>query len=179
MSDLFHSALLPHLVTLSLLLGFAAWRDVATRTIPDEVSIALILVGASVRLMSGWQALALSLLVAVLIFFALLPLCGRGFLGGADLKLLAALAVGFSPWISLHLLLSVTVVGGLLAGIYLCLGRVLRLLGNLSRSKLRPRTLPGRIALIEGWRIRRRAPVPYGVAIAIGTVFAVLQNRGM
>lgn len=179
MSDLLHPALTPHLAALTLLLGYAAWRDVATRTIPDSISITLIALGACVRLMSGWEALGWSLLVAVSVFFVLLPLCGRGVLGGADLKLLAALAVGFSPETSLHLLLSVTVVGGFLAAAYLLLGRIFRLIGFFSRARMRPRSLPGRIALVECWRIRRHAPLPYGVAIAVGAVFVILQNRGM
>jgi Flp pilus assembly protein protease CpaA len=35
-----------------------------------------------------------------------------------------------------------------------------------------------RVAAIERWRIRRRGPVPYGVAIAIGGAFVVLTSQG-
>ena len=166
-------------VALASLLGFAAWRDVATRIIPDEVSLALIALGVAVRLWQGWGPLGMSLLVAAGLFIALLPLCSRGMLGGADLKLVSALAVGLPPQASLQLLLVVTLAGGVLASIYLVAGKLLARRREASPLRVQATTRLGRIASIEFWRIRRRAPLPYGLAIAIGAVIIVLQQQGV
>lgn len=165
-------------VVVIALLGFAAWRDVLTRTIPDSVSVALLAVGSLARLGSGWDALAVSLLVGVGVFLVLLPACSRGLLGGADLKLLAALAAGFSPQTTLHLVAAVTIVGGGLAVVYLGLSRLApRAAGRSPRNSAT--SLLTRVAAIECWRIRRSAPLPYGVAIAIGAALVVLNQQGV
>lgn len=165
-------------VTVIALLGFAAWRDILTRTIPDTVSIALIVVGCTTRCCYGWEALVTSLLVGVVVFFVLLPACSRGLLGGADLKLLAALAMGFSPQTTLHLLAAVTIVGGGLAAVYVCLNRMVgaKAAGG---SRRKPGSLLPRVVGIECWRIRRSAPLPYGIAIAIGAAIVVLNRQGV
>lgn len=166
-------------VAVVALLGFAAWRDIATRTIPDTVSIILIVIGCGTRLAQGWQPFAVSLIVAFAVFILLLPLCSRGLLGGADLKLLSALATGLSPQASLHVLADVTIVGGTLALLYLALGRVLVALGTRTQPRGRTSSVVQRIVNVEFWRIRRRSPLPYGIAIAVGAVFAVLNHQGV
>ena len=161
------------------LLGFAAWRDVLTRTIPDTVSIILIIIGCSTRLTQGWQPFGVSLLVAFAYFILLLPLCGRGLLGGADLKLVAALTTGLSPQASFHVLANVTMVGGVLALIYITLGKLLLASDTKPQPKGRTSSLLSRVVNVEFWRIRRGAPLPYGLAIAVGAAFAVLHHQGV
>ena len=161
------------------LLAFAAWRDVITRTIPDAVSILLVVIGCGTRLVQGWQPLGTSVFIALAIFILLLPLCSRGLLGGADLKLLAALAVGLSPQASLLLVADVTMVGGVLAVLYLVLDKVLLAVGTRTQPRGRESSLLPRIVNVEFWRIRRRSPLPYGIAIAIGAAFAVLNHQGV
>ena len=51
------------LVPTLALLGFAAWRDVATRTIPDGISLALAALGLRCGIAEGWHSLAVSLAV--------------------------------------------------------------------------------------------------------------------
>ena len=177
MSELFPYCSAVCATTVAVLLGFAAWRDVATRIIPDSVSIALIVIGAVVRIGQGWDCLLTSLLMSAVIFVVLLPFCSRGLLGGADLKLLTALAVGLSPQATLQLLLCVTMLGGLLAAIYLIAAKLQPTW--LASSSPKSKSRLGRIATIESWRIRRRAPLPYGIAIAIGATFVVLQQQGV
>lgn len=166
-------------VTIVGLLGFAAWRDIVIRTIPDTVSILLIVVGSGTRLTLGWQPFGMSLLVAVAVFTLLLPLCSRGLLGGADLKLLAALATGLSPQASFYVIFDVTLVGGALALLYLVLNKALLIAGTRTRPCGRNRSLLHRIVTVEFWRIRRRSPLPYGIAIAVGAAFAVLNHQGV
>ena len=161
------------------LLGFAAWRDIVTRTIPDTVSVILAIVGLGMRLAQGWQTFGISLLVAIAVFIVLLPLCSRGLLGGADLKLLAALTAGLSPQASLHVLANVTMIGGVLALLYLALHKLLLPVRMTAQLRGRKNSLLQRIINVEFWRIRRRSPLPYGVAIGVGAVFAVLNHQGV
>lgn len=165
-------------IAIIALLCFAAWRDILTRTIPDSVSLALIVVGCLARMTDGWGALVASLIAGAGIFVVLLPACNRGLLGGADLKLMAALAVGLPPQTTLHLIAAVTIVGGGLAVVYLGLKRLV------ARAQVSPRGSRSgsnlkRIASIECWRIRRSAPLPYGIAIAIGAAIVVLNRQGV
>lgn len=161
------------------LLAFAAWRDIAIRTIPDAISIALVALGVAFRLSQGVQPFGMSLLIAIVVFVSLVPLCSRGLLGGADIKLLAALAAGLSPQGSLHLLAAVTMVGGGLAAAYLLLNKLTSLARTGSHPSSRATSLLGRIVRIEFWRIRRGAPLPYGIAIAAGAAFVVFNQQGV
>jgi prepilin peptidase CpaA len=77
--------------------------------------------------------------------------------GGADVKLLVALALGLSPLGSYQLLAATALAGGVLAILYL----LLRALGD--RIPIMPprtrRFVALRVAAVELWRIRRRGPV--------------------
>lgn len=179
MSSISHALMALDTAVILVLLGFAAWRDILTRTIPDSVSIALIVVGCVSRVCDGWGALGASLLVGIGVFIVLLPACSWGLLGGADLKLLAALAVGLPPQTTLQLIAAVTIVGGGLAAIYVGLNRLaLARVAGKSPSG-RARSLLRRVTTVECWRIRRSAPLPYGIAIAIGAAIVVLNRQGV
>ena len=94
----------------------------------------------------------------------------RGVLGGGDVKLLAAVSLVVPAAAVPALLLAIVLAGGVLAAVHM----VLR--GRLAPpSPARPAGALRRILRCEGWRIRRGAPLPYGVAIAAGTVFAMTQ----
>jgi prepilin peptidase CpaA len=172
------------------LLAFAAWRDIATRTIPDEVSLLLAALGLVARAVEGGlPAVGWSLAVAFLLFLLLLPLAVFGMLGGGDLKLASALALGLPPLGSYHFVVATAVAGGVLALVYLLLGRVLAArrpavaAAAPSRADAaparRPASLARRVLEAEAWRVRRRGPLPYGVAIATGGVFALFGNHGV
>ena len=157
------------------LLSLAAWRDVATRTIPNVACAALAALGVTLRATEGWYALAVSVAVAAVIFLVLLLCHARGLLGGGDVKLLTALALGLPPMASWDLIVATSLVGGVLALLYLLMQRL----------PARRLTLPVRIGdntlqrvlAVESWRIRRRGPMPYGVAIAIGAAIVLLQAQ--
>jgi prepilin peptidase CpaA len=153
--------LLPVLGIAALLL-LAAWRDLATRMIPDGIPVGLVILGLMLRLPEGWGAVLASVLVAVLVFVVLLVLAMRGFLGGGDVKLAAAVACGLPPAATWDFIFATTVVGGLLG------------LGYMARPRL---VLPGRVLAIEAWRLRRGGPVPYAVAIAAGAILVLLRDR--
>ncbi|MGG5817315.1 A24 family peptidase [Falsiroseomonas sp. HW251] len=156
------------------LLGFAAWRDVATRTIPDGVSIALAGIGLVARALHGLEAAAWSLGAALLLGLLLALLHARGWLGGGDVKLATALAVGLDPLDTWAMVVATALAGGALALVYLILQRLLPApRGSIRRDN---RSLPARLLSAEAWRIRRRGPLPYGVAIAAGGTLIIMQS---
>jgi prepilin peptidase CpaA len=153
------------LLVTAAILAFAAWTDLATRTIPDRCSVALLVLGIGSRLLEGPSAAAASAGMALLVGVGFLFLHSRGFIGGGDVKLIAALAAGTAPAALGDLLVAIALAGGALGVAYLALSRVM------PRPAIRPHAaLPLRVAVVEANRIARRGPLPYAVAIAAGTV---------
>jgi prepilin peptidase CpaA len=69
------------------------------------------------------------------------------------------------------MLLATAIAGGVLALLQLGLrGRLA------APSRPRPAGLLRRVLRCEAWRIRRGAPLPYGVAIAAGTAFVMTRS---
>ena len=83
---------------------------------------------------------------------------------------MTALAVGLSPHDCYRFVVVTALAGGLLALSYLLLSHQKRIAPAITRQ-----SLFRRILAIEGWRIRHRGPLPYGVAIAAGGAFVLLQ----
>jgi len=157
-----------------LLLAFAAWRDVATRTIPNRVSLALAVLGLAFRMTEGWTAVLTSLAAAAALFLVLFACHARGLLGGGDVKLLTALSLGLAPIDSWNLLLATAIAGGFLAFLYLTLQRL-----RLERRSIDTHASAlRRVLAVEVRRIRQRGPMPYGVAIAIGGAVVLLHPQG-
>ncbi|WP_237213595.1 A24 family peptidase [Falsiroseomonas oryziterrae] len=156
------------------LLCVAAWRDLVTRTIPDGVSIALAAIGVAAKALTGLEALAAAALGALVLGLILLLLHARGYIGGGDVKLATALALGLSPLDTWNMVVATALAGGVLALIYLALPRLMRR-GHATRPD-RAASLPRRFAVVEAWRIRRGGPLPYGVAIAAGGTLVLLQT---
>jgi prepilin peptidase CpaA len=155
------------------LLIVAAWRDVATRTIPDLIGLLLVATGGLARIIQGPSVLAVSLGSALLLFLLLMIAYSRGLIGGGDVKIMTALAVGLSPFDNYRFVIATAIAGGLLSLAYLLLRRRTQF-ACLSRR----RSFPGRVLTIENWRIRRRGSLPYGVAIAAGGAYALFHFGG-
>ena len=159
----------------STLLLLAAWRDLATRTIPDGISVALAVLGLLTRVLDGLGPAAFSLLVAAVLFAAFLPMHARGAIGGGDVKLITALAIGFPPLSTLDFLVATVLAGGVLGLLYLSL----RLLPDPSPLVPRPWVWPPRrILALERRRVSRRGPLPYAVAIAAGGILTLTKPFG-
>lgn len=153
-----------------LLLLYVATIDIATRSIRNEICLALALLGIAGQLVSPMQVAA-SLIAATILFVLLLVIYQRGMIGGGDVKLLVALAIGL-PLLGVIKLLTITALaGGGLAVLHI----VMRVLPQ-------PRLAPAgssfvrRVYAIERWRHLRHAPLPYGVAIACGGIWTILQG---
>jgi prepilin peptidase CpaA len=112
-----------------------------------------------------------SLIVATILFLLLLVVYQRGWMGGGDVKLLVALAIGL-PLMGLIQLLTITALaGGVLAVMHL----TMRLLPYPSLAPAGS-SFVRRVYAIERWRHLRHAPLPYGVAIACGGIWTVFSQ---
>ena len=148
------------IVALPLLLAIAAGWDIASFTIPNFLSLALLAafalfaVAAGLTLTSiGWHLLAG--LLGLSIGFTLFAL---GYIGGGDAKLFAAVVL----WLGFKDLMPYALLASLFGGV-LTLGIML----------LRRCPLPDVLAR-QGWIVKlhdARSGVPYGVALAAGAFF--------
>jgi prepilin peptidase CpaA len=145
----------------------ASLNDIATRTISNRLLILLGIAGAAVHVVDG--DLIGSLIAATFVFLAAAWCWRRGWMGGGDVKLLGAAALGVAPESVLSFIMAVAISGGLLAILYL----VARpLLGP--SIPTRPKSLLARLVRAERWRIRRGGPLPYACAIAAGLLFVIV-----
>jgi prepilin peptidase CpaA len=152
-------------VGLALMFG-AALHDIAVRTVPNCVPAALAVLGVAARVLAGdiWLALA----VAGVVFLVAALLWWRGMMGGADAKLLGAMALLAPPGRIPELLLTIALCGGVLAIFYLLMSHLV------TRPAPGPRrTFVGRLAKAERWRLSRRGPLPYATAIAGGSMIVL------
>lgn len=168
-----HDLLLFQVVAAPLLI-FAAARDIATRLIPDGVPIAIALAGLVGRVMLGWSEAGMSLAVGGLLFALLLPLAMRGWLGGGDVKLISAMAVGLAPHETWFFIVATVFCGGVLGLAYI-IGRHIVPETRVAVGG----TLLRRVLVVEAWRVRRRGPLPYAVAIAIGGLIVFYTLAGI
>ena len=139
----------------------AAIQDAVQLKISNLIVLAVLLLAAFAALSTGvdvgvWQNLAvfaLVLVVGTLLF-------SRGILGGGDVKLLAAVALWTDFADAARLIASIFIFGGILA-LVIVLGRVFA-----------PASLSARIAVLKP-----KAGIPYGIAIAVGTLFMVTVSK--
>jgi prepilin peptidase CpaA len=155
-----------------LLLVYVAMIDIATRSIPNEICLALALLGVASQFASPMQV-AQSLLAAAILLLLLTLLYQRGWIGGGDVKLLVALAIGLPLMGVIQLLTITALAGGVLALVHL-------MMRHLPYPKPAPAgaSLARRVYAVERWRHLRHAPLPYGVAIASGGIWTVF-SRGI
>jgi prepilin peptidase CpaA len=155
------------LVPAGLALVAAALHDIAARTIPNGLSLAIACAGLLARATAN--ELLPGLVAAGLVFLLGWAAWRCRVMGGGDVKLLAACALLAPPAAVPGLVLAVALAGGVLALAYLALQPLVPV-----PALARPGALPARALRAEAWRIRRRGPLPYGVAIALGTFFTLL-----
>jgi prepilin peptidase CpaA len=154
-----------------LLLLYVATIDVATRLISNEICLALALLGIAAQLVAPMQIVQ-SLVVAAILFLLLLLVHTRGWIGGGDVKLLVALAIGLPLTGVVQLLTITALAGGVLALLHLMM-RLLPYPGLAPAGS----SFVRRVYAIERWRHLRHAPLPYGVAVACGGIWTVF-NQG-
>ena len=168
--------MIPSLVTAlglaSLLLILAASaHDVIARTVPGGLCLLIAALGLLARCLSG--EVAAGLIAAGAVFLGGALCWWRGWLGGGDVKLLAAVALAVPPHAVPGLLAATAMAGAVLALVYLTTRRWLR-----PSYGARPMGLLARAARAERWRLARGGPLPYAVAIALGAGASLLSTPG-
>jgi prepilin peptidase CpaA len=153
----------------SSLLMSAAGADVTSRSIPNSVCLALAVTGSALQILISPLLLAETWALTIPLFAALLFLHSRAMLGGGDVKLLLATACGLPPYSLIDLFAVTALAGGVLALVHLTMRHLPR-----PRVPAAKALLLRRIYSVERWRILRHAPLPYGVAIACGGIWAAL-----
>ncbi len=138
---------------LAAMLAWIAVVDVRTYTISDRLNLAIALLAPVYWWSAGvplWPDAAIRVGVGVLVFLLFAGAFYLNAMGGGDVKLAGALALWFTPYETLKLIVIMSIVGGLLTLVVLGIHR--------ARRK-------------EG-----RPEVPYGVAIAAGGMWLLAQR---
>jgi prepilin peptidase CpaA len=161
----------------------AAWHDLVSRTVPNWMSVLIAGFGMIAAFVSDRLLISTSL---GLIMFIVAAICWRrGWLGGADVKLLGAIAVVLPPGAVSLFVLVMTVGGAVHAGVYLVARKMVTRPPPLQSppqpsgaiaTPPRARWLLPRALRAERWRISRGGPLPYACAIAFGFLFVVCNG---
>ena len=168
---------------IAALLLLAAWNDIATRLIRNIIPVSIGALGILLRLDAGLLPALYSLILAQVIFLLLLWFAFRGWLGGGDAKLAAALTLALPPAMVWDFITATTVCGGILALPYIVMARLLPFAPSLARawhggSGPASASILNRIARAESRRLRQGGPLPYAVAIAAGGIITLFASVG-
>ncbi len=139
-------------------MAFAAATDLLTMTIPNRLSIGLVVAFFALAPMAGlsWQDILSHMGAGSAMLLAGILLFSLGWLGGGDAKLLAAASL----WLGLDQLV-------------MFLAYVAAFGGVLAVAVLAYRSTPASALPLPGWAARLHAKgegMPYGVAIAAGAL---------
>jgi len=154
-----------------ILLLCVIMSDVATRLISNKICFTIAIVGIGGHLLIDPRLLPSSIVISAALFLLLLLMYRRGWIGGGDVKLLAALTIGL-PITQLGSFFMLTaMIGGILAVMHLMMRR-------LPYPTIPPAgsSLIRRVYAVERWRNLRHAPLPYGVAIAGSGIWIILNH---
>jgi len=141
------------LALLAAILVFAAVTDLRTFTISNRLNLTIALLAPIYwwsAALSPWPGVAIQLGAGAAVFLLLAIAFYAGMMGGGDVKLAAAVALWFSPAVTLKFLVLMSLAGGVLT-----------------------------LAVVASHRLKRREgrpEIPYGVAIAFGAL-AILTQR--
>jgi prepilin peptidase CpaA len=145
----------------------ACLQDWAMRLVPNRVPAAIAAIGLTCRIIDG--TLLMGLLAGFIVFFIAALCWRRGWLGGADVKLFGAGALLVPPSAAMGFVLATCLAGGILAALYGVLAYFVP-----PPSPVRPLSHLRRYWRLEQRRLKRRGPLPYATAIAVGATFVLL-----
>ena len=138
---------------LAAILAWIAVVDVRTYTISDRLNLAIALLAPVYWWSAGvplWPDAAIRVGIGVLVFLLFAGAFYLNAMGGGDVKLAGALALWFTPYQTLTLIVMMSIAGGLLTLAVLGIHRARKKVG--------------------------RPEVPYGVAIAAGGMWLLAQR---
>jgi prepilin peptidase CpaA len=140
-------------ILLAVLLLMAAWTDIRTRTISNELNAAIALFAIAFWWVTGealWPDIAIRVGVALLLFALCAGLFMLRMMGGGDVKMIGALAL----WLPLKALAPMLTVMALAGGVITLI-----------------------LLIRQRWRPNAEKPeVPYGVAIALGGIWVIANG---
>jgi prepilin peptidase CpaA len=155
----------------------AACHDIVSRTVPNWMPLAIACFGIVAAY--GGGRLPISLCLGFVFFFVTAFCWRRGWMGGADVKLLAAIAIVLPPGMVSMFAIAMSLAGAVHAIVYLIARRLVTPPPPLTSSSPVPRawhSLPARALRVERWRISRGGPLPYACAIAFGFLFVICNG---
>jgi len=154
-------------VTLPILFAVACYGEIRWHRIPNWLTLAGMALGLGAgTITAGFAGLADSALGLVVGGGVFLPFCLMGVIGGGDMKLMAATGAILGWPLVLYALTDTCMAGGLLALVIMAWNGVL--LTTLTNAF---RILVGMPRQNRG--LRNPPMVPYGLAIAAGTLFSL------
>ena len=154
------------LLVFPLLMIIAAWRDIASMTIPNWISLALLglfLVAAPLIGLS-WAEFGVHIAVGFGALFLTIIMFALGWIGGGDAKLFAAAAL----WMGWPDVLAYTIVSALAGGlltVFLLYAR---------KTPMPP------VFYTQKWLatlLKKGGDVPYGVALCAGALYMFPQSE--
>jgi len=152
------------------LMATAAYFDLRYRRIPNVLTVTGLLIGLLLRGADGLDPLASGLMGAGLAALVSLPLFAMRALGGGDGKLLIAAGGFLGPDRFVGAMLLIAIIGGIMA-LLDALRRKIVLPVLLNTADLMKRIVTfGRAGSPHGLSSPGSVTIPYGVAIAIGSV---------
>lgn len=158
------------LVLLACLVAVAT--DLRSRTIPNAVPGAVALVALGTAATHGFVAFAIAFAILMGVLVVGTFAFANGWLGGGDVKLLAAVSAVFAPQDALAFLTATSISGGVIALGFALAARKLPSTLAAAGKIARPFAIPGTVAVAPA------APttMPYALAIAAGFALVVFSH---
>jgi len=143
----------------------AAYRDALTMTIPNWISVLILLsfFVISPFVWGGWPAFGEHILVGLSVFIFGFAIFAFGWLGGGDAKLMAATAFWWQ-WPDLLLYVTYTTLAGGVIALFILWGR---------------KFVPAQV-LSADWLyrlVKDETRMPYGLALAFGAIVTLPQSE--
>jgi prepilin peptidase CpaA len=154
-----------------VVLLLAACHDLVSRTVPNWMPSLIAGFGLAVAIAEDRVLISLGL--GLTIFVVAVLGWRRGWMGGADVKLLGAIAIFLPPGMVGMFGLAMSLAGAAHAVGYMLARRVVTPPPAVVH---RPRQLLSRALRAERWRISRGGPLPYACAIAFGFLFVICNG---
>ena len=149
----------------------ATYTEIKERRIPNWLTMSCLICGLVGTLaVGGMKDFEYSFLGMIIGGGIFLPFCLAGALGGGDFKLMAAVGAIVGYPLILWTLYYTVFAGGIMALLYaIWTGQLLKTIANLSRMLIGRKRKPK-----EG--LKKEITLPYGIAIAAGTVWAIIMK---
>lgn len=149
----------------------AAVTDIQERIIPNTMVLAVMGAGVMFQLLTVPGQIGWAMIVYAVTLIALGLLARQALVGWGDVKMIAAVTLLAPPGEVMEMLAAIAIAGGVLACVYLGMGRVLA--GRVPAAALPAKTGLAGVVGRERARILTHEPMPYGVAVLGGVLYFI------